>query len=300
MTPAEQLQRYEDCTIPNSEWLFKSPEELEAQQKEKEEQQRLAFCGSWVGGWQPGQEFSIKSHPTFCHIYHKCTGCRIRKEAQMLDRLKGIDKKAKVITVDEKEAKKLIKKYGKEKVLRLPQENGEIKVIVKTDDEIQGSKKLAEESLAELSAIAPKGKSVSGSLGKASPPLTKKEKKVEPEELTPEQAAELFKPLKFDGTDEIESSEIICQQYRFNFQNEMPLTVSMIEEKVLEIVKPPVPTSVSHCQAIIHELEAATVKVMEQLAGQGSILFLYKKSYNINIESSNSDPVKKEPEKVPA
>lgn len=228
-------------------------------EEEQEEATRLEprrVCGEFH------RYFSVETgvpvyKPWFCKDYHHCEKCRARKEEELKKRvLPLINQDAKVLTRPETDRAKLVKKYGKENCLFIPH-NDQVICVIKTSQNI--GEPLTNELAYEICAhaVPPKGKRISGNLGKkasSGPPDIVEEEKL---------------PVK-------------RRVFKVTDKNDKPATqeqVDEIQKQVYEETKELDPHTADEAQWCVYVLEEKTRELAERRGLY--VLFLYTETINV-------------------
>lgn len=178
----------------------------------------------------------------FCKKYHTCLTCKAHKQKTLTDQLTPFlnDPNIRVIAHSDD-----IKEYNDTypERLHIPKGEGEYLSIVRTDDTSIGQP-LTREMLAEISncAVAPKGKRISGNLGKSASVSSKKQETDFPDEIT----RRVFKYCDSEGNN-CEDKKVISQIERETEKETSDLdpkdcyqvqdAIYVREQKLIEVAK---------------------------------------------------------------
>lgn len=202
-----------------------------------------------------------------CKKYHDCPICAKTKQGEFKKRLEDIyhsDKPIRVI-LHNSPIKDLNEDYPDR--LHIPFTEKEYYSLVESDGE--EGQPLTPELIEKLSllAVAPKGKRISGNLGKkASTPPSKEEKsEILLEDSSAQIERRVYKFVSKDGE---------------NFEDMK--TLELIESKVIEKTKHLNPKSVGEVEEAIKEVEQANEEVAKEYDLE--ILFLYRESVVVYID----------------
>lgn len=227
--------------------------------KEEARRQRIKMCGKFLSHWRPELK-KLVWYQSRCKE-RDCPDCQKFREGEMLVRLGGlVDTTRVIILPNDTSARQMIEDLGLEKpqYLRIPEPN-QVTLILDTFEEVG---KILTDDLAEKIAPlvnTPKGRKISGSLGKL-PPIPKKEKTNIPQD------------------------EIGVREFHIDFTNSN-LTYKDIQDYVLERTRLMNPQTKYELQTCMDKLEEVTeVAVGELLGDCAKIHFLNQKVIRVNID----------------
>ena len=210
--------------------------------KEQARKERIKRCGQLISHWRPEQKKMIW-YKSQCKE-RDCPDCQKLRVDEMLIRLGGLVGMARVLRLpDDQSARETIESLGleKEKYLRIPEGDNPITLVLDTEQEVGQilTDKLAQQ-IAPL-VNTPKGRKISGSLGKFQP-IPKKEKTNIPQD------------------------EIKVREFHINFIDSN-LTYKDIQDYVLERTRLMNPHTKYELQTCMNKIEEVTEVAVGELLG---------------------------------
>lgn len=243
--------------------------------KEEARKARIKLCGKYISRWILERKVMVK-YKNQCKE-RDCPFCQKFREGEMAIRLGGLVGMARVLRLpDDRSARETIESLGleKEKYLRIPVESNSITLVLDTDQEV--GQILTDELAQQIAPLVntPKGRKISGSLGK-SLPIPKKEET------------------------NIPKDEIKTREFHIDFTGSN-LDYKDIQDYVLERTRYMNPRTKYEMQTCADKLEEITeIAVGELLGDCVKIHFLNQKVIRVNIDeidwlnlpgSKESDP----------
>lgn len=226
--------------------------------KEEARKARIKLCGKYISRWILERKVMIK-YKNQCKE-RDCPDCQKFREGEMAIRFGGLVDAVRVVSLpNEEAARDITRELEKIQYIRFPRQDGRVTLVLDTDEEIGES--LTDELAQEVAPLvnAPKGRKISGSLGKLQP-IPKKEET------------------------NIPKDEIKTREFHIDFTGSN-LDYKDIQDYVLERTRYMNPRTKYELQTCADKLEEITeVAVGELLGDCAKIHFLNQKVIRVNID----------------